>query len=227
MMLFFWLLLYGLLYIVSSQMQRAFSIRCIDTGWVMLAYLLCLLAWIYKSGRSRMIGLSAPDMGEAGAYGNLVFLATLPAYNVMTAQDWEMDVSLMLLLATAAVAEELFFRGFVFYSLLKKTSCGAWITSVAFALAHGVNYLHTGDISLTVIQILCAFTAGLHYCAVTMYYCSIMPAIAAHVLVNLTDACRIPMENLTVKYGLVLCALVHCWCGIMILKKENKKRDMK
>lgn len=226
MMLFFWLLLYGLLYTVSSQIHIIFHLKSEFTGWVMLGYLLCLLAWIYKTGSARNLGLTIPAMEKPGAYGNLAFLCVLPVYNILMSSGWEADLSQMLLMLAAAVCEELFFRGFLFHSLLKKTVHGAWITSCVFALAHGVNYLHTGDRMITTLQILCAFAASLHYCASTIYYRSITPAIAAHILVNLSGVCTIPMDNHAGKYGLLLCMAVHIWCGIQILKKEeNEKRN--
>ena len=216
-MLFFWMILYGVLYSASSIY--------LDMGYtalIMAVYTVCLLVWIARKGLSERFGLSVPQ--KRGDW-RLLLLLVLPLFNVVTAEGWRPELSLAAMMVSVCTVEEVFFRGFLLHTLLKiERRSAAWITAAAFALAHSVNFIHAENWMYTLLQSLCAFAVGLHYCGITLEYGSIIPCIAAHILVNLSDAIRISTTHGWEIYGLLVCIAVHLWCGVCLVKNVRSER---
>jgi len=216
-MLFFWMILYGVVY---SASRLYWGMKY--TALTMAVYTACLLVWMYRRGLTVRYGLSIPR--KRGDW-NLLPLLVLPLFNVVTAEGWQPEFSLAALMVSVCTLEEVFFRGFLLHTLHKKAArSAAWITAAAFSLAHSVNFIHTENWVYTLLQVFCAFAVGLHYCGITLEYGSIVPCIAAHILVNLTDTGRISTTHGWAIYGLLVCAAVHLWCGVHLMKNVRSER---
>ncbi len=87
-----------------------------------------------------------------------------------------------LLLAFAAICEELFFRGFLLFS---NKRYGVIISAVVFSLMHLVS-LKSVDTAYIMVLLLLAFSAGVAYAFITIFTKSIIPCIILHILTNIT-----------------------------------------
>ena len=181
-MVFLWVILYGLVYI---------SLAACDADWMlplgMLSYTAVFLLWIGKTGYSGKIGLE----GRPAFSWGMLPLLTLPAANLLTGgfcfHGWETEIVLI----CACVVEELFFRGFLLHWLLEKGRERAVMgTSILFGLMHLSNLPAGADTGYTLVQVLCAFWVSICYCRVTLFWGSLVPCMAAHILTNLTAAGR-------------------------------------
>ncbi len=88
------------------------------------------------------------------------------------------------LLAVAGICEELFFRGFLLFSIKRYS---VLISAGIFSLLHLLN-LFTYDTSYVLLQLLVAFSAGVAYGYIAIFTKSIMPCIILHILTNITSS---------------------------------------
>ncbi len=112
--------------------------------------------------------------------GNLLMLYFAPiTFNLRT----------FLLSIVGAIAEELFFRGFLLKTLLLpriKPGLAIILVSLLFALFHLLNILNGTSLTTIFPQLLCAFCFSIWAGAVVCRKNSILIPLIAHVLLNLT-----------------------------------------
>jgi len=140
----------------------------------------------------------------------LPFLA-LPVCNLLYAQPVNHDWHVIILLSCAAITEELLFRGVLLEHLPLGHMPALFLSSLAFALLHAAN-LVSSPVQHVFLQIICAFFFGVCAGAATLLHKSLIPALAAHLLINLTGArTQLPSQTLIVCiaiytiYGPLLC----------------------
>ena len=121
--------------------------------------------------------------------------------------------------ALAAVAEECFFRGFVFTALKKRGRyLAATLSSAAFALLHLLN-LASYPIEYTLLQVAAAFCVGLALCGLLWKTGKLLPCIACHLLINLTG--HTALSPLSV--GLtIFCMFLYAGFGLLLLKNKDE-----
>ncbi len=125
----------------------------------------------------------------------------------------------MLYAALAAVAEECFFRGFVFTALQKRGRyLAAVLSSLAFALLHFVN-LANYPLDYTLLQVVAAFCVGFALCGLLWKTKKLLPCLLCHLLINLTG-----QEVLTpLSVGLtILCIFLYAGFGILLLRNKDE-----
>lgn len=147
----------------------------------------------------------------------LAVILVFPACNLLTGLP-EVGLSL-LLAAVAAVAEECFFRGFLFTLLAKKSRYGAALLScLAFSSLHLLN-LANGDLSYTLLQVAAAFSVGFAFCGVLWKTKKLWLCILAHVLINLTGHSALsPLgAGLT-----IFCIFLYAGLGMLLLRNKNE-----
>ena len=208
--LFIWVALYGLTYALSEALFRAPAI----TALCMAAYCFLLLLWIIRSGQGRTLGLCRPSLSRRDRLWIYPLLLLLPLYNLLTSTPPAL-VSCLLLLS-AALVEEVFFRGFLLSRLFRWGAWrSVWFSAVIFALFHGVNLLQGAGLLQTAAQIFCAAAAGILYAAVTLCSGSILPAMLSHALVNTTGNGASAVSPV-----LLFCAALQGICGFYIVKSK-------
>lgn len=217
---FVWILLYAL---------TAFGFRRFDSGggcpvplepWALLAYGAALLLWLGNSGWGDRFGLNRIRFPESGRHGLWVLLL-IPGCNLLLGQKAVLSLSVLAAAMASAIAEEVFFRCFLLRWMEKRWKLGGMIlASAVFGLYHLWN-LPAAGISVTLLQVVCAFGAGLCYSGAAVCCGSLWIPILAHFLVNLTGWAS-PIENLTGFTGgaLLLCAAVSGVSGIWMYQKH-------
>ena len=213
-MVYVWVTLYGLTYTFSEMLLQPNLGDFQITPWIMLLYALILCIWICRTDRNKMIGLCITVPGSLGEGLKLLPLFLLSAYNLMTAEDFTLELPGAALLLGVAVTEEIFFRGFLLTFLAKHSKiAGIYLSSVLFAVLHVVNLSSNTVPAYTWMQVICAFVSGLCYSSTAIRFRSIFPCIAAHFLTNITGSIR-PLKSYLEMVGLWICIAVYAFLGI-------------
>ncbi len=119
--------------------------------------------------------------------------------------------------ALAAVAEECFFRGFVFTALQKRGKFPAAIlSSLPFALLHLVN-LANGPVGYTLLQVAAAFCVGFALCGLLWRTKKLWLCILCHLLINLTGGETLSPLGVSLT---ILCIFLYAVFGLRLLKDE-------
>ena len=120
--------------------------------------------------------------------------------------------------AIGAVAEECFFRGFLFTALQKRGKYKAAIlSSLAFALLHLVN-LANYPVDYTILQVAAAFCVGFSLCGLLFKTKKLWPCLLCHLLINLTAH----SELSPLSVGLIcICMLLYAIFGVLLLKNDE------
>ena len=148
-----------------------------------------------------------------------VFLATIFAFPVCNLLSGLPSFGLpMVYAALAAVAEEFFFRGFLFTALKKRGRfLAAIVSSAAFAILHLVN-LANHPIDYTLLQVAAAFSVGFALCGLLWKTKKLLPCLLCHLLINLTGSDILSPLSVTLT---ILCIFLYAGFGVLLL---NKKR---
>ena len=102
----------------------------------------------------------------------------------------------ILLVLSAVVVEEVFFRGFALPFLHRRfPRTGVLGAAILFALLHGANFLSGWDPGYVVLQILLAAVAGYYWGLLRLRFGSLLPCILAHGLINLTGSTLRPTKT--------------------------------
>lgn len=148
-----------------------------------------------------------------------IILATIllfPACNLLSGLP-DFGIT-MICAAIAAVAEECFFRGFLFTALQKRGNySGAVLSSAAFALLHLVN-LANYPVDYTILQVAAAFCVGFALCGLLFKTKKLWLCLLCHLLINLTG--HSALTPLSVGLTLV-CIFLYAGFGVLLLR--NKK----
>lgn len=189
----------------------------LSAQWMLLGipgiYVTVLLLWCFASGRNRVFRLTVPEDLSGWRWLSLWPLGLLPAWNLCCGSPAPWDISERMPLLIAAIAEEFFFRGALLSLWEWAHPKGAVLGS---ALLFAVYHLFSPGHSL--LQLWCAFAAGICYGKVTLRTNSLLPAMLAHLAVNLTGS---QTENV---HGLWLCALLMLLWGIWGI--NGRKKDV-
>ena len=135
-------------------------------------------------------------------------LSGLPAFGITTVYA-----------AIAAVAEECFFRGFLFTALQKRGNYfGAILSAAAFALLHLVN-LANYPVDYTLLQVAAAFFVGFALCGLFYKTKKLWLCLLCHLLINLTG------QTVLTRLGLgltIFCIFLYAGFGILLLRNKNE-----
>lgn len=125
----------------------------------------------------------------------------------------------LLYVSLAAVAEECFFRGFLFTALQKRGKLmAALVTSGLFALLHLVN-LANYPLDYTLLQVASAFSVGIALCGLMERAQKLWPCLVCHLLINLTGHAYLTALGV----GLTLfCVVFYAGFGLFLLRKKNE-----
>lgn len=175
-----------------------------------VCWLLALIRWCFAGGRAKRLYLTVPR----GSWLSLWPLALFPGWNLLWGGPGHWEASRMAPALLAAIAEEFFFRG-VILSLWEKAHArgGVFASALVFAAYHAVSPGRSG------IQSLCALAAGVCYGEATLRTGSLVPAVLAHLAVNLTGAQGTDVGNVS----LWLCAAVCLIWGLWGTSKRKKE----
>lgn len=124
----------------------------------------------------------------------------------------------MVYAALGAVAEECFFRGFVFTALKNRGKYKAAIlSSLAFALLHLVN-LANAPIDYTLLQMAAAFSLGLALSGLLWKTKKLTLCILCHLLINLTGSNTLSPVGVWLT---IFCIFLYAIFGILLLKNDE------
>ena len=191
------------------------------TALALIGYLCILYGWLKKTGRRQKVGLVKPSITPLRECNYGLPLFALPILNCMIVQQLIWDVSYMMLMVCVAVIEEVFFRGFLYDILSKWNRWGyIFLSAFLFGVFHIVNLWEGYRLHYVIMQTVCAFSAGICYAGLTVKIQSIVPAIIAHSLTNLSASINghVLLEKLPSASNEVICnhkEIVHidcqCW----------------
>lgn len=179
-----------------------------------VCWLLAFLLWCFMSRRAERLFLTVPRRLSRGCWLSLWPLALFPGWNLLWGDIGYWEASRMAPALLAAIVEEFFFRG-VFLSLWGRGhgTGGVFASAVVFAAYHALSPDSSG------IQLLCALAAGVCYGEATLRTESLLPAVLAHLAVNLTGARGMGEVN----GGLWACAAVCLTWGLWGARKRKKE----
>ena len=107
------------------------------------------------------------------------------------------------LLIFVAIAEEFFFRVFLFRELIfgykHKPVKAALLVSTLFGVLHIMNMFSYASVTYAIVQGFCAFAVGVDLSAIYCKFKSVVPCIVVHALINVTSIC---LDNGTEKFAL-------------------------
>lgn len=219
-MVFLWISLYGLTHAAAQALD---SISKYASAAVLCAYVLLLILWIVRSGCSAQIALIKPGLFSRRQMRACLPLLLLPLSNLVCLKSGKPDLSPMIRLLSAAIVEEIFFRGFLLQSL---KSIGRFrstlLTSLLFALMHIPGLLHGNGANYALLQLSWAFGFSLCCCSAVFSCNSLIPCITAHLLVNLTSLFSVQHIS-TFPQALFLwtCAAVQILIGLRLCLHSN------
>ena len=222
-MLFVWIALYGVANLVPNLLQGGLWLWGISAA----AFDCVFLVWIIRTGRRKAAGLVPVDPSAETVVKYLPVLAVFPLYNMICA--WQLprlNGGFWLHMFCVALTEEVVFRGFLLNRLRAPgTVRGILLTSLAFALLHGLNVADAGADLYLLLQILSSFAVSLCYCVVTLECGSIYPCIVAHFLTNITAAGSV--EGFREMAGLLVCAAVSALWSLWRIRenRQNKRKN--
>ena len=189
----------------------------------MLLYTAACIHSIFKNGwhnEIRLRGISYEGLKENAFF---LPLAALPIYNLLSLQQFEFRLSTAILMLSVSVCEELFFRGFLLRWLERKSVLFAVVaSSTLFSILHCVNMKSMEPLYVG-MQMLCAFSAGVCYCFVTIRGSSLLPPMVIHFLTNITASIETssPVVKESVP-GLWVCICIYLGYGTLLNRKINK-----
>ena len=210
-MILIWTVLYGLAYTVPVLYAKSAWVTSIS----MSIYTGLLITWLICSGRSALVRLQRKRPWNFRDIPDFLPLLLLPVCNlpILTPPP----ASVVVLMICVSMAEELMFRGVLLRIFQKSGNFRSILfTAILFALFHGVNLIHSGDLIAVLLQIFCAAGAGFLYGAITLKWNSILPAMAGHILTNVTG-----IGSMATPWELVLCTAVSFLWGIWIYKSNR------
>lgn len=183
--IFMWAVLYNIVYLAGK-----YSNSSVLAVLIMSAYIFLFAVWIYKKNLHIYTGFTVKDIKWDKAV-SMVPLLILPVYNLIAADNRNFTLYSIAMIFAAAVAEEIFFRGFIRNGLKRNGLLFSVVfTNILFAVYHLSNMLGGADIRYVAMQMFAAFTVGMAYSMTAEVHKSILPCIAAHFMTNITGAVR-------------------------------------
>lgn len=207
-----WLFLWAMGYHLSWLPAQ----RLVLPWWTSLlmpaCWLLAFLLWCFMGGMAERLFLTVPRRLSRGRWLSLWPLVLFPGWNLWSGiGHWEAPQVVPALLA--AIAEEFLFRGMLL-SLwrTKYAKGGVFASAFLFAAYHALSPDSSG------LQLLCALAAGVCYGEATLRAGSLLPAMLAHLAVNLTGTQGMGEGS----GGLWFCAAVCLIWGLWGASKRGK-----
>lgn len=121
--------------------------------------------------------------------------------------------------ALAALAEECFFRGFVFMALKKRGRfLAALISSATFALLHLLNLVNY-PIDYTLLQVFAAFSVGFALSGLLWRTQKLWPCLLCHLLINLTGLTALSPLSVGLT---IFCMFLYAGFGLLLLKNKDE-----
>ena len=188
-MYYIWILLYEIIFMISEKIFVEMQVSHWITVLALLGYLCILYGWLKKTQQRQNVGLVRPRKIPLRECGYGLPLLGLPVFHVMMAQPITLEISYMMMLLCVAIIEEVFFRGFLYDRLARWNFKGyILLSALLFGAFHVVNLWEGYPLYYVIMQTWCAFTAGLCYAGLTVKTQSIVPAMIAHTLTNLSGS---------------------------------------
>ena len=181
---FVWIVLYML----------AFTLKTLPIpGWIapfaMALYGVFLVLWCVRHEHTYGFSFRRPHPISRKSFLHLPVILTLPLWQILRSGIPQLPPDEILILLSAVLAEEVFFRGFLLQYLRRKTFKHPVILSAClFALLHGVNLFSGYNGGYVLLQILLACICGIYWGLLSIRFHSLLPCILAHGLLNLTGA---------------------------------------
>lgn len=211
-MLFIWVALYGAVNIISDVVSGTTEGISWIGSWFLLGYSGLFVAWILLTGKKNSAGLIPPGRIHISDLIWLLPLTVFPVYNSLTAEFQSHGMSFLLYMFCVSFIEEIVFRGFLLSWLRQRGIMSAIIiTSVVFAVMHGINFVENKDAMYVWLQILSSFVVSICYCAASVHFRSIFPCVAAHFLTNVIGTGSVEGRNSEIWLG--ICILLCAICG--------------
>lgn len=180
--------MYGLTYYAAAALNPIAR----KGNWVLptaiCLYVIALTTRLFCTGASRNIGLTLPQkVPKRNLVTVFPVLLSFPIYNFWIGGSLQPPVETILFCICVSLVEEIFFRGVLFRFFLRLTPLIAiLLSSLLFALLHGVNFLQGNTLIYVLTQMACTFGAGVFYAVLSLRYRSLLFGIVAHSLTNIT-----------------------------------------
>lgn len=220
-MIFFFIFLYGLILSAGDLLAPLNPLFPLITSLGVLVYCRLMLEWVKRTGQTAEIGLVLPHIKGTADIMVLLPLLVPPVLNAALFGYSLLPLSAVLLAFGVAVAEEVFFRGFLLRFLARLGDVAApLVGSLFFGLFHFINVFGGADPLYTALQAFFAFGTGLAFCGTRRSSGSLLPCIIAHFLINLTGAESV-LPQASAVWALSLCGGLMAVWGLWLWTKKH------
>lgn len=218
-----WIVLYVVGFGSADAISETIGMPKAVTVCLGLVLSAALLAFIRRNGLREYYGLC----GVKGGLESLLYLLPLAAvasinlWNGLTFQgDFFAALLYVVSMCFVGFLEEVIFRGLLFRGMCKtNVSTAILVSSLTFGMGHAVNLLMGAPVADTLLQLVYASAVGFLFTAVFHVGGSILPCIAAHILVNVSSIFAVePGLGGRVVMALVQ-SVVAVVCGMWILRR--------
>ena len=173
-----------------------------------------IFLWLRKYGLMKTFGLNRPlQPGKRMLfYIPLILICTRNLWNGLTVnlKPSELCFHIVLMLCVGFL-EELLFRGFLFEAMAKDNmKTAVVVSSVTFGIGHIVNLFNGSGMGTAevIMQIVMAVAVGFLFVTIYLRSGSLIPCIAAHVVINISGAFAnengLTTQTTVIQHGLLL-----------------------
>ncbi len=223
-MIFIWIALYGAVHIASDVVEKSFFHAGGFRSVVLLVYAAALLFWCYRAKKAEQAGLGLFHPHGIGGVLLALPLFSLALCNVLLFGVRVPGLFSVMLCLGASVAEEVFFRGFLYSRLAEHNKHAELLSAAVFAVFHLINTLNGTALTYLFFQVLCAFCAGLAFSCARKKYGSIYVCIAAHFIINLSARADSAADvSLPMAAGYAVCSAVYLVWAVTVSRGSRRQ----
>ena len=221
-MVIIWILLFGIIFLLSNFLSKTIGVENVITAPALLIFITLLVLLIIQSKHNDEIKIKKIKI----QLFDLTYIAPLFCFTIINLifVDFKFNFLSILLMFSVCAMEEIVFRGFLLTYFSKKYSkFSTYISATIFALIHFVNIFSGLDLMFVTIQVICAFSVGLSYNALTQKFDSIVIPYIIHLITNITAIGTLKNPNYIYYICLAVCFIINIGCFIYLnIKSKNK-----
>ena len=223
-MIFVWLFIYSIIYLISNYLSKTIGINHIITAPALLIFVILLSLIINQSKYKEDIKIKKFQF-KIQDLALIVPLLCFALVNLIFVNNKFNFLSVLFVISTSAMVE-IIFRGYLLTFLIKKSKkYSIYICAGIFALCHLVNFFKNDDVVFVIVQMICAFSVGLSYNAVTKKFDSIIIPFIISFITNLTALGSLSNVNFVYYICIAVCILINIGYFIYTIFDDKNKNS--
>jgi len=224
-MIFIWVILYGIIFVISEKLSFLIGIDHIITIFTLLIFVICFIIYtLKKSKQNEEINVFLIKNFKFNKdFFLMIPLLCFPLFNLIIFRA-NFDIMILILMVSICMLEELFFRKYLLEAIIRKNkTLGFFLSALIFALFHFSNILNNSSILYISLQIIVAFFVGLCYNGLVLKYQSILPTFLLHLLTNICGVGDLNAYANEYIIGLCFCTVIYFIYGVWFFINQTKK----